>query len=75
MIPTQLVEADLERMEGTLVTFRPIVLPGGAKNLRCDAACLPGLPQKKRRVSCHKLFQASGKKFGLLNTPSVIEIE
>ena len=32
VIPAQLLEADLKRVEGTLVTFRPVMLPGGARN-------------------------------------------
>lgn len=75
VIPAQLLEADLERVEGTLVTFRPITLPGAARNLRCDTACLTSPPQEKRRIYFRKLFQASWEKFGLLNTLSVIEIE
>ena len=75
VIPAQLLEADLKRVEGTLVTFRPVMLPGGARNFRCNTACLTSPPQEKRRVFFCKLFQAFRERFGLLNTLSVIEIQ
>lgn len=76
MIQAQLVETDLEMMEGTLVTFRSIMLLGGARDFSRDTACSSGPPQEKRGFPFHKLLQACGEKFGLLNTfMSVIEIE
>lgn len=76
VIPAQLMEADLERVEGTLVTFKPIMFPEGTRNPRCDTVCLPGPPQEERRVIVHEFLQASGEKFGLLNTfMSIIEVE
>lgn len=75
VIPAQLLEADLKRVEGTLVTFRPIMLPGGARNFPMQYCLLDGPPQEKRRVFFCKLFQAFRERFGLLNTLSVIEIQ
>ena len=68
------MEADLERVEGTLVTFRPIMVPGGARDPRWDTACLWGPPQK-RRILFYEPLQTSGVMCGLLNSfMSVIEI-
>lgn len=76
VIPAQLMEADLERVEGTLVTFRLIMFPEGARNSGCDTAYLSGFPQEEGRVPFHELLQDFGAKFGLLNAfMSIIEVE
>lgn len=71
--PAQLVDADLEIMEGTLVIFRLFMFLGGARNFRHSTAHLQTL--HKRRAPFHQLLQASGEKFGLLNSSmSVTEL-